>query len=97
MGGNGILQELLHIIGSETELWNINKNVYTDKKQIIDWVNTYKDYPEKGNQPKEIFNLMDSDFFHGDGYINLMKLKKKKQVINIFNNSNDAQNIGKKI
>lgn len=96
-GSNGILQELLHIIGSETELWNTNKNVYTDKKQIIDWVNTYKDYPEKGNQPKEIFNLMDSDFFHGDGYINLMKLKKeKKQIINIFNNSNDAQNIGKK-
>ena len=34
VGGNGILQELLHIIGSETELWNINKNVYTDKKKL---------------------------------------------------------------
>lgn len=95
-GGNGILQELLHIIGSETDLWNINKNIYTDKKQIIQWIDTYKEYPEKGNQPEFIHNLMDEDFFHGEGYINLMKLKKeKKPIVNIFNNSNDIQNIGK--
>ena len=96
-GGNGILQELLHIIGSETDLWNLYKNVYTDKKQIIQWINTYKEYPEKGNQPEFIHNLMDEDFFHGEEYINLMKLKKeKKPIVNIFNNTNDVQNLNEK-
>ena len=93
-GGNGILQELLHIIGSETELWNINPNVYTDKKQIIQWVDVYKNYPEKGKQPHQLHNLMDDDFIFGEGSEEYRKLKKSNRpIINIFNNTNDIQNL----
>ncbi len=94
-GGNGILQELLHVIGSETVLWEINPDVYTDKKQIIEWVNVYKEYPEKGKQPLNLHNLMDDEFRYGKGILDYKNLvKNKKQIIKIFNNSNDIQNHG---